>query len=339
MPFELFHFRSKHHSEIQHRKIKALWHYGIITKVTEPTEWVSSMVAAKKKNTDELRICIDPRDLNKALMRPHHPLKTVEEVASTIPNETVFSILDAKSAFWHIPLDNKSSYYTTFSTVLGHYKYLRMPYGITSGSEVYQQAIEQLLEGLSCKVIVDDILVYGANIHDHDQNLMQVIDRIRQIIFSLNAQKCKFRLYEVKYVGNAFTSQGLLPDDEKVNAITKFPIPSDKKALQRLLGMANYLSRYIPNYAGIAPPLYELLHNDVIFCWESNHITHPAVLAYYDVKQPVLIPCDASKSGFGAALIQNDQPIAYASRTLRENEVKWAQIEKKWEQLCSHLMS
>ena len=94
---------------------------------------------------------------------------------------------------------------------------------------------------------------------------MQVLNRIRQINLSLNAQKCKFRLLEVKYVGNVFTSQGLLPDDEKVKAIKEFPIPSDKKALQRLLGMANYLSRYIPNYAGIASPLYELLHNDVVF--------------------------------------------------------------------------
>ena len=69
---------------------------GIITKVAEPTEWVSSMVAAKKKNLEELCICTDPRDLNKAFMRPHHPLKTIEEVASSIPNATVFSILDSK---------------------------------------------------------------------------------------------------------------------------------------------------------------------------------------------------------------------------------------------------
>ena len=155
---------------------------GIITKVTESTEWVSSMVAAKKKNTEELRICIDPRDLNKALMRPQHPLKTIEEVASSIPNATVFSILDAKCAFWHIPLDKKFSYYTTFNTIFGRYRYLRMPYGITSGSEVYQQAIEQLLEGLRCKVIVDDVLVYGTNTHDHDQNLKLVLVRIRQSI-------------------------------------------------------------------------------------------------------------------------------------------------------------
>ena len=65
---------------------------GIIAKVSEPTEWVSSMVAAKKKNTDELRICIDPRGLNIALMRPLHPLKTLDGVASSIPGATVFSI-------------------------------------------------------------------------------------------------------------------------------------------------------------------------------------------------------------------------------------------------------
>ena len=86
---------------------------------------------------------------------------------------------------------------------------------------------------------------------------------------SLNAQKCKFRLHEVKYVGNIFTSQGMLPDNEKVNAITQFPIPTDKKALQRLLGMANYLSRYIPNYTSIAAPLYELLHDYFEFQWET----------------------------------------------------------------------
>ena len=61
----------------------------IIAKVSEPTELVSSMVAAKK-NTNELRVCIDLHDLNMALMRPHHPLKTLDKVASSIPGATVF---------------------------------------------------------------------------------------------------------------------------------------------------------------------------------------------------------------------------------------------------------
>ena len=107
-----------------------------------------------------------------------------------------------------------------------------MPYGITSGSEVYQQAIEQLLEGLPCKKIVDDVLVYGTYTHDNDQSLKLVLDRICQINLSFNAQKCKFRLHEVKYAGNIFTSQGL-PDNEKVKPLLNFLSQRIKKNLSK----------------------------------------------------------------------------------------------------------
>ena len=101
---------------------------GVISQVHEPTEWVSSMVAAKKKNKDEIRLCIDPRDLNLALRRPHHPLKTVEEIMAEIPLAKIFSVLDAKNGFWNIPLDYQSSLLTTFATPYGRYKFNRLPY-------------------------------------------------------------------------------------------------------------------------------------------------------------------------------------------------------------------
>ena len=209
----------------------------IIAKVSEPTEWVSTMVAAKKKNNDELRICIDPRDLNMALMRPHHQLKTLDKVASSNRGATMFSILDAKSAFWHIKLDEQSSYYTTFNSVFGPYRYLRMPYDISSGSEVYQQAIESLMEGTPFKAIADDILVYGTNMAEHDANLKIVLRRLHKINLRLNVNKCKFRITEVKYVGNVFTSNGLLPDTDKVSAINNMPASEDK---QRITTISRY---------------------------------------------------------------------------------------------------
>ena len=72
---------------------------GVITPSTEPTDWVSAMVATDKKQTDEIRICIDPRDLNKGLKRPHHPTQTVEHVTANMNGATIFSVLDAKSSF------------------------------------------------------------------------------------------------------------------------------------------------------------------------------------------------------------------------------------------------
>jgi hypothetical protein len=123
---------------------------GVIKPVEEPTAWVSAMVAAKKKNGDEIRICIDPKDLNMALQRPHHPMRTIEEVTANMPNARVFTILDAKQGFWQVPLDEQSSMLTCFNTPQGRYRFLRMPYGINSESEVFQRAMEQVFSGYPC---------------------------------------------------------------------------------------------------------------------------------------------------------------------------------------------
>ena len=111
--------------------------------VTEPTEWVSQMVAATKKDKDEVRTYIDPRDLNDAILRPHHPKRTIEEVVAKMPEAKYFAVIDAKTGFWQIPLDENSSMYTAFNTPFRRYRFKRMPYGIKSGSEVFQRAMEE----------------------------------------------------------------------------------------------------------------------------------------------------------------------------------------------------
>jgi hypothetical protein len=297
------------------------------------------MVAARKKKTNEIRICIDPRDLNKALLRPHHPMRTIEEIVADMPNAKVFSVLDAKSGFWQIQLDEHSSHYTTFSTPFGRYRFLRMPYGINSGSEVFQKAMEQLFSGLPCKIIVDDIIVWGADEQEHDANLKQVLDKGREINIKFGIHKCKFGVSEVSYIGHLLTKDGLKPDPTKVKAISEMPTPQDTEALHRFLGMINYLSKFINNFSQIAAPLYQLLHKDIEWQWLKEHqkafdklkqsITNPPVLGYYNVKKEVTLTCDASKAGLGAACLQEGKPIAYASRAMTETETRYAQIEKE----------
>ena len=107
---------------------------GIIAAVTEPTRWVSSLIAVKKKK-NKLRICLDPRDLNKSVQRSHYPLPTLEDVATRINKAKVFSVLDAKSGFWQVKRDEDSSYLTTFNTPFGRYRWLRMPLGINAAPE------------------------------------------------------------------------------------------------------------------------------------------------------------------------------------------------------------
>ena len=115
---------------------------GVNAPITEPTKCVSSIVATHKKDTSDICLCIDPRDLNHALKRPHHLTRTVEEVAAKMEGAIIFSVLDANSSFWQIPLDYESLLLTTFSSPHGRFHYLRMPYGLKSLSDVFQQTME-----------------------------------------------------------------------------------------------------------------------------------------------------------------------------------------------------
>lgn len=305
-------------------------HIGVITPVFQPTDWVSSMVAAHKKDKEVIRLCINPKDLNKALKRPHLPMRSVEEVAAQMAGATVFSVLDAKNSFWQIPLDKKSSMLTTFSTPFGRYRFLRMPFGMNSASEVFQRSMEQLFAG---SVIVNDIIIGGRDTAEHDANLKKVLNRVKEVNLKLNPAKCKFRLDQVCYVGHIFTSNGLKADPSKTAAINDMPVPTDVPAIQRFLRMVNYLSKYIPNLSEIAAPLRKLTHKDTAWCWLPQHqaafdqlkscLSSPAVLAYYNVKEPVTLTCDASRYGLEAACMQNDRPVAFAhSQTLRQDTLK-----------------
>lgn len=110
----------------------------IITPVTEPTKWVFSLVLVNKPN--KLRICIDPQDLNKALQRAHHPLPTIEQVAKRLGKARVFSAFDVKNEFWQVLLD-KETHLTTFNAPFDRYRRFRLPFGIKTAPEEYQQRI------------------------------------------------------------------------------------------------------------------------------------------------------------------------------------------------------
>ena len=134
----------------------------IIAPVDRPTQWVSSLVCIEKPN-GSLRICLDPKDLNRGLQRSHHPMKTIEDILVDLKDAKVFSTFDAKNGFWHVVLDEESSYLTTFNTPHGRYRWLRMPFGISTAPEEFQRRQDQALEGLAgIRSVADDILVFGT---------------------------------------------------------------------------------------------------------------------------------------------------------------------------------
>ena len=266
-------------------------------------------------------------------------MRTIEEAAARIPNVKFFSVLDASSGFWQIPLDYESSLKTNLNTPCGRYRFCRLPFGIKSVSEVFQKAMDHLLGGYPCEIIVDNILIWGATEVEHDENLIKVLDRIREINLKLKWDKCKFKVKKVGYVGHLLTAEGLKPDPEKIRAIVGMKTPENVKDVQRFLGMVRYLSKFVRRLSELALPLQHLTHADTPWAWDDVHqrtfdnlkgaISSTPALRFYDVNKPVTLTCDASFGGVGAACLQDGIPVAYASRSFTKTEQNYAQIEKE----------
>ena len=173
---------------------------------------------------------------------------------------------------------------------------------------------------------------------NHDENLVRLLEQARKAILRLNSSKMNLRKSEVRFMGHLITKDGLKPDPEKVRTVQEMPKPTSKKELLSLLGFVNYLSKFLQRLPEVTQPLRETA-KEAKFIWSPQHETafqevrelvvrHP-VLKYYDLKEEVTVQCDSSEYGLGAALLQNGQPVAFASRSLSQTERQYAQIEKE----------
>lgn len=326
-------------------ELKRMESLGVIERVYEPTEWVNSMVIVHKAN-GKLRICLDPRNLNKYIQREHYAMPTRDEIHAKFADAKYFSKFDASQGFWQIQLDEESSKLCTFNTPLGRFKYNRLPFGISSAPEVFHRIVHELFNMPGVDTSMDDIIVFGKTKQEHDERVKKVLEKCRETGLKLNKEKCEIGKTEIVYLGDTLTDQGVKPDRSKVEAIGKMDRPTDKKGIQRFLGMVNFLGRYIPDLSNITEPLRNVMVSKNVFKWEAEQerawntlkqcLVEAPVLKYYDPKKEILISSDSSQNGIGCVLLQKEEsdwhPVAYASRTMTQAERSYAQIEK--ETLC-----
>ena len=312
---------------------------GVIDKVTTPTDWVNSLVVVEKEN-GKLRICLDPRDLNAAIKRPHYPMPTLEDALAKLISAKYFSKLDACSGYWQLKLDDKSSYLTTFNTPFGKYRFRRLPFALISAQDEFQRKMDEVFEGLpGVTLLVDDVLISGRTRQEHDRSLQAALERSSTKNLKLNPDKLVVGATEVQYFGHIISSEGLKPDPAKVKAVQDMSPPINKKELHNMLGMINYLPKFAPQLSETTRPMRDLLKENVEFIWYHKQdealkkakelILSQHVLAYFDPSKPITLQIDAGQQGVGGALFQEGRPIAFASKSLSKAEEKYAQIEKR----------
>lgn len=183
-----------------------------------------------------------------------------------------FTKLDASSGFWQMKLERKSSKLCTFITPFGRYKFLRLPFGISSAPEVYHRTIHQIFENMpAIDTSMDDIIIWGSTKAEHNERLAAALKATRKVNFKLNREKCVFRVQELTFLGDRLTVDGIKPDPEKVSALRNMERPTPKGDIQKFLGDVNYQGKFIPDLSTKSALLRSLLDCKNTWVWTPEH--------------------------------------------------------------------
>ncbi len=242
------------------KKLDELLEQGIIEEVPEgPTGWVSPLVVVPKPGGD-VRVCVDMRRANEAIVRERHPIPTVDELMEELSESTVFSKVDLKWGFHQVELEESSRHITTFCTHRGLYRYRRLMFGLSSAPEKYNKIVRDVLRGCEGVAnIADDIIIHGRGIEQHDQRLFRALKKIQDAGMTLNKSKCEFRLRKITFFGHEVTDEGVKPSQDKVEAIINADPPGCASEARSFMGLVQFSAKFIPDLSTVAAPIQEVI--------------------------------------------------------------------------------
>jgi hypothetical protein len=311
-------------------QLQELLDKGFIRPSTSP--WGCPALFVKKKD-ESLRLCVDYRPLNAVTIKNKYPLPRIDVLFVQLMGAKVFSKIDLHSGYHQIKIRASDVPKTAFSTRYGLYEYLVMSFELTNASTYFMYLMDSVFMPELDKfvvVFIDDILVYSKNEAEHIKHLHTVLQRLRDHQLYAKLSKCDFWLREIKFLGHTISQDGVSVDPKKVQEVMDWKPPTTLRQIRSFLGLAGYYRRFILDLSRIAKPMTELLKKGVKYEWSQKcedafhalrqHLTTAPVLAQPDNTKSFEVYCDASGTGLGCVLMQDNRVIAYASRALRPHE-------------------
>ena len=187
--------------------------------------------------------------------------------------------------------------------------------------------------------IADDVGVFGKDKAEHDANLHNLMKTSRRHGLVFNIDKCEIKPQSLKFFGLVFDAEGAHPDPKRTRDIEQMGRPANSTELQEFLGIATYMSPFLPKLSQQIAPLRDLLKKEAEFERTPSHdavfedtkalICRHVTLSYLRPEVDSVVQVDASSRGLGAVLLQNGKPIAFASKTLSDCEQRYANIERE----------
>lgn len=329
------------------RQVQEMLNNNIIEKSV--SEWSSPVLIVPKKadrnGEKKWRVVVDYRQLNERIQDDKFPLPNINEILDSLSGAMYFSHCDLSQSYYQCKLNEQSRKFTAFTTDKGQFQMRRLPMGLKISPSAFSRMMTVAMSGLNydkCLIYLDDLIIFGRNLDEHNRNLISIFSRLRNVNLKLNPSKCEFLKKQILYLGHIISSEGLSPDPEKVAVIKNYPRPSSSDEVKRFVAFANYYRKFIPNFANIVIPMNKLCKQNVVFDWTDDceksflllkdALVSPPILDFPDFSDSNTFILQTDSSGFavGSVLCNgNGKPVAYASRSLGKSELNYPIIEKE----------
>lgn len=292
-----------------------------------------------RKKDGSLRPCIDYRGLNDITVKNRYPLPLMSSAFEVLQGARFFTKLDLRNAYHLVRIREGDEWKTAFNTPLGHFEYRVLPFGLVNAPAVFQALINDVLRdmlNIFVFVYLDDILIFSPSLQVHVQQVRRVLQRLLENKLYVKAEKCSFHASSVTFLGSVISAEGISMDPAKVQAVTDWPVPDSRVALQRFLGFANFYRRFIRGFSQVAAPLTALTSVKSRFRWSESAqrafdvlrglFTTAPILLTPDCTKQFIVEVDASEVGVGAILSQRSvtdgqiHPCAFFSHRLSPAE-------------------
>ncbi len=307
----------------------------------------SSPVTLAQKKDGSVRFCTAYMALNETIKDDKFVLPLITDILDGMRGSVVFSMVDIRSAFWCIPLTERSKPITAFSTHMGSFEYNRLPMGLKISSACFQRIVTKILNeyiGKFVFVYIDDLVIFSNSLEKHGEHVRTILLALNKAGLKVKESKCQFHVPEVHILGFVVNKDGVKPNPDRCVAISRLPVPASLKEVRSFLGMVNYFRRHIKDMAEIANPLVRLTKTGVNFVMGPSEVNaferlkqelmSCRIMQFPSPNRPYYIYCDSSMLVVGAVLTQRDDAgeervIYYLSKSLNKCQARYSTIERE----------
>lgn len=254
-----------------HAEIDRLLAIGAIFRCS--SAWNNPMIVVRKP-TGKVRLCLDARKLNAVTAKDAYPQPQINRILAQLTGTRVLSSIDFSDAYHQVELEEESKLKTAFSiSGKGFFAYSRMPFGLCNSGATQCRLVDRVL-GCDLEphvfVYMDDVII-ATNTEKHHFELLRIVaERLSAAGLTISAEKSRFCMRRLKYLGHIIGDGKIAPDPTGIAPILEYPVPKCAKDIRRLLGMAGWYRRFIPSFATISAPLSDLLKKGKVFKWTNE---------------------------------------------------------------------